>query len=117
MKLQSPDFGTWMLKRWLYVFGIGACFMYMLISTDTSNRLLAGLGLLVFMQLREISFVEDIDSARVGMRASEKEGQGAKQTLPAMVQPTEMQVEAKARRDFAAWRMNEHEDYRPPWSY
>ncbi|VVB56888.1 Uncharacterised protein [uncultured archaeon] len=116
MKLQTPDFGTWMLKRWLYVFAIGACFMVMLVGTDMSQRLLAGLGLLVFMQLREISFVEDIDVARAVMRASpQREENKARAPERPVLSP--VQMEMQARRDFAALRMAEYENHRPPSSY
>ncbi len=116
MKLQTPDLGPWMLKRWLYLFGLGFCFMVMLVNADVGSRLMAGMGLLIFIQLREISYVQDIDVARAVWR-EKKARAPSKRRQPEAPAPMPSQLDLDSRRDFAAWSMNSAQDYRPPSSY
>jgi len=105
-----------MLKRWIFLFCITACLFVLLVESSMGNRLLAGIGLLIFMQLQEISYVQDIDTARVVMR-SKAVSYGAKKRPAPQPSVIPSQIDLDARRNFAAWQMGSSEDYRPPSSY
>jgi hypothetical protein len=107
----TPDLGSWMIKRWLYLFGLGICFAIMLVNQEIIMRLAAGIGLLVFMQLREISYLQEID---ISVAHAIKEGEAKEQNemkKPANIEGNYMpnddfQEELDARKSFVLWAMN-----------
>lgn len=110
MKLQPPDIGPWMLKRWIFLFCITACLFVLLIESSLGSRLLACIGLLIFMQLQEISYVQDLDTVRVAFRSPRAaRARKKKAAAPSSIIPSELDLQA--RRDFASWSLSSPEHY------